>query len=73
MAMKVIVYWVTKDEKSIAAIRKYFGLPAYTTVNGWTPGTIDSKDIPMFEETAHRGFIRYREMDWTFNGVTYSW
>lgn len=73
MAVKVIIYWLTNDEVAIAAIRKHFNLPIYTTLNGWTPGEISEKDKPMFEETARRGFFRYRRMEWTFNGVTYSW
>ena len=70
---KVIVYWLTKDDDAIANIRKYFNLPTYTTVNGWTPGMIESKDMQMFEETARRGFFRFMRMEWTYNGATYSW
>lgn len=73
MAVKVIIYWVTKDAEAIAAIRKHFGLPKYTTVNGLTPGAIEDKDMSMFEETARRGFFRYQKAEWTFNGATYSW
>lgn len=71
--MKVVIYWVTKDESAIAAIRNYFKLPKYTTLNGQTPGEIETKDIPMFEETSRRGFFRYQKKDWTFSGATYSW
>lgn len=73
MAVKVVIYWVTKDESAIAAIRKHFKLPKYTTLNGQTPGEIEPKDMPMFEETARRGFFRYQRTEWTFNGATYSW
>lgn len=73
MAVKVVIYWVTKDWDAIAAIRKHFNLPKYTTINGQTPGAIEEQDMPMFEETARRGFFRYRETEWTFNGTTYSW
>jgi len=73
MAVKVVIYWVTRDEQAIAAIRKHFGLPKYTTVNGHTPGEIETKDMPMFEETARRGFFRYQKREWTFNGATYAW
>lgn len=69
----VIIYWLTKSDTAIAAIRKHFKLPKYTTLNGWTPGTIEEKDMPMFEETARRGFFRYIEKEWTYNGATYSW
>lgn len=70
---KVLVYWLTKDDDAIANIRKYFNLPIYITVNGWTPGKIEQKDMQMFEETARRGFFRFIRKEWTFNGVTYSW
>lgn len=73
MAVKVVIYWVTKDVEAIEAIRAHFGLPRYTTVNGWTPGAIEDKDMQMFEETARRGFFRYHKTEWTFNGATYSW
>lgn len=70
---KVLVYWLTKDEEAIAHIRKYFNLPAYTTVNGLTPGKIERKDMEMFEETARRGFFRFMRKEWSYNGATYSW
>lgn len=73
MAVKVVIYWVTKDAEAIAAIRKHFKLPKYTTVNYQTPGAIEEKDMPIFEETARRGFFRYQRTEWTFNGATYSW
>lgn len=73
MAIKVVVYWLTKDKAAIESIRKYFKLPKYTTVNGHTPGAIEEKDMPMFEETARRGFFRYHQIEWIFNGSTYSW
>ena len=73
MAIKVIVYWLTRDDESIVAIRKYFNLPKYTTLNGWTPGMIEPEDMQMFEETARRGFFRFLRKEWTFNGATYSW
>lgn len=70
---KVLVYWRTKDDDAIAHIRKYFNLPNYTTLNGWTPGKIQRKDMAMFEECARRGFFHFRRKEWTYNGVTYSW
>lgn len=73
MAVKVVVFWITKDREAIAAIRKHFGLPNYTTLNGQTPGAIEEADMPMFDETARRGFLAYKETEWTFNGSTYSW
>lgn len=73
MAIKVIIYWITKDEASIAAIRKHFNIPKYTTINGHSPAEIDENLIPVLDETARRGFLSYREQDWTFNGLSYSW
>lgn len=73
MAVKVIIYWRTRNPATIASIRQYFGLPDYTTVNGWSPGEIRDRDMAIFEETARRGFLGYRKQSWTFNGATYTW
>lgn len=73
MAVKVLIYWLTKDNEAIRLIRKHFNIPKYTTINGWNPAGIDEEDMEMFEETARRGFFRYRRTEWTFNGASYSW
>lgn len=73
MAVRVIVYWRTRNDKTIEAIRNRFRLPRYVTLNGWTPGAIEESDMSVFEETARRGFIRYMRKEWKFNGYTYSW
>lgn len=73
MAIKVVIRWATRDEAAIEAIRNHFKLPRYTTLNGWTPGLIEDKDMPMFEETASRGFFTYQETEWHYNGTSYSW
>lgn len=73
MAIKVLIYWLTANERTIEAIRKRFNVPRYSTLNGWTPAEIAETDIEVFKETAKRGFIRYRKEEWTFNGHTYSW
>ncbi len=73
MEVKIAVRWLTEDPEAIAHIRKYFKLPSYTTVNGWTPGTLRKADREMFEECARRGFFNFMEVDWTYNGATYSW
>lgn len=73
MSVKVIVRLVTSDKEAIAAIRKRFSLPDYNTINGWTPGEITEEDMPVFQETARRGFLSYRIVDWVSDGKTYSW
>lgn len=73
MAIKVVIRWATRDEAAIEAIRSHFKLPRYTTLNGWTPGLIEDKDMPMFDETARRGFFTYQETEWQFNGNSYTW
>lgn len=73
MAVKIVIHWQTRDEDAIRAIRRYFNLPNYTTLNGWTPGKIEQKDMKMFEEAAMRGFFRFVKKEWTYNGATYSW
>ena len=71
MEIKVIVYWLTKDKESIAAIRKYFGMPDYTTVNGLTPAEIKPEDNEMFEECARRRFFGIIRQKWCKNGDQY--
>ncbi len=71
--MKIVLKWCTKDEEAIAAIRKRFNLPKYTTINGFTPGTLEQEDKAVFDECVNRGFFTYREADWQFNGLSYSW
>lgn len=71
--IKLVVYWNTRDENIIKRIRKRFGMPTYTTINGWTPAEILEEDMPLLEETARRGFISIlRHLKWCKNGGTYS-
>lgn len=70
---KLVIKWNTSDSKAIEAIRKRFGIPTYTTVNGFTPAILPAQDLAMFEETARRGYFNYRRVEWTFNGTSYSW
>ena len=73
MEMKIIVRWRTRDEESIAHIRRRFGFPSYTTLNGWTPGLLKAEDKESLDDYVTFGFLTYRQADWSFNGVTYSW
>lgn len=73
MAVKVVIRWITRDEGAILKIRDFFGLPTYTTLNGFTPGLIEDSKIEMFKETAQRGFFSFNLTEWTFNGKSYSW
>lgn len=68
---KVIVRWATKDGAAIAAIRKRFKMPDYTTVNGWTPAEIKPADREVFEECARRGFFSIIREKWCKNGGQY--
>lgn len=71
--IKLVVCWSTKDEETIRRIRQRFGMPKYTTINGWTPAEILEEDMPLLEETARRGFISIlRHIKWCKNGGTYS-
>ena len=69
---KLLVNWVTMDESAIAAIRKRFNIPRYTTLNGFSPAEISDEDMPVLEETARRGFIRIMHKKWCKNGGTIS-
>lgn len=71
MAIKIIVRWATRDEEAIAAIRRRFNLPSYTTLNGWTPAEIKPEDMAVFEECACRGFFGIIRQKWRKNGDQY--
>ena len=73
MKVKVKVRWLTRSEPTIQRIRERFGMPRYTTLNGWTPAEIAEADMELLQETARRGFIYVEPADWRFNGQTYSW
>lgn len=71
--IKLVVCWKKSDAATIKRIRQRFGMPTYTTVNGWTPAEILEEDMPLLEETARRGFISIlRHVKWCKNGGTYS-
>lgn len=70
---KIVIYWLTNNRDAIKRIRERFGIPAYTTVNGQTPAVLKSEDKAVFDETARRGYFTYRHIDWSFNGLSYSW
>ncbi len=72
MKEQLWVRWTTRDEEAIKQIRKYFGMPRYTTLNGFTPCEIDSKDMAMLKETAKRGFLSIINEKWCKNGETFS-
>ena len=71
--MKVVLRGQTRDEAAVQAIRRRFGLPSYTTLNGETPGDIGQADKDIFDECVRRGFFTYRPTEWSFNGKSYSW
>lgn len=71
MAEKLVIRWATRDKASIAAIRKRFNIPSYTTVNGWSPVEIESEDMELFEECSRRGFYGIIRVKWCKNGGQY--
>lgn len=66
------VRWVTRDENTIERIRRRFGIPRYTTLNGFSPAEIQDEDMEILEETARRGFISIFREKWCKNGGTFS-
>lgn len=70
---KTVIRWGTKDEKSINLIRLRFGIPEYTTLNGYSPVLLKAEDREVFEETARRGFFSFLKAEWTFSHGVYSW
>lgn len=71
MAIKFVIRWATIDKETIAAIRKQFEMPSYTTLNGLTPCEIKPEDKSMFEECARRGFFGILPQKWCKNGAQY--
>ena len=66
------IKWLTRDPVAIVAIRKRFGIPQYTTINGWSPAEIRPEDLEMFEETRCRGFFSIMDYKWCKNGGTFA-
>lgn len=71
--IKLTISWHTKNAESIQLIRERFNIPRYTTVNGWTPCEIKPEDMPIFEETARRGYFSILHKPWERVGNTYTW
>lgn len=67
----MVIRWNAKDSDAIAAIRKRFDMPEYTTVNGWTPCEIKQEDKSLFEECIRRGFFSVLRQKWRKNGGQY--
>lgn len=65
---QVIVNWKTKDKEAIRLIRERFNMIPFTTVNGLSPADITDEDMPLFEETAKRGFFSFRFQKWCIKG-----
>lgn len=70
---KLTINWHTRNAEAIRLIRERFKIPSYTTVNGWTPCEIAPEDMPMFEETARRGYFSILRRPWKRVGDTYTW
>lgn len=71
--IKIVIRWRTRDEEKIDRIRLRFGLPGYTTLNGFTPGYLHAKDRELVEECVRRGFLTFQEREWSVSGNVYSW
>lgn len=68
---RVLIRWITRDREAIDAIRKHFGFPEYTTVNGVTPAEIRPEDKEMIGECERRGFFGIIHEKWCKNGEHY--
>ena len=53
------IYWTCSREARLR-ICKRFRISVYLTINGETLANIHPSDIPLFLETAHRGFFKLR-------------
>lgn len=70
--MKFTIKWNTRDAAIIRKIRERFNIPAYITVNGWSPAEIAEEDMELFQETAKRGFFTILTQKWFKNGVHFT-
>ncbi len=67
----MVIRWITRDPGKMERIRRRFGIPAYTTLNGLSPCTVREEDMEVFRETARRGFFAVMPLKWCKNGGTF--
>lgn len=71
-SQNITIKWLTRDEGAKRKIRERFGIPDYTTLNGWSPVYLKQEDLPLFEETRNRGFFTVLPVKWWQNGVHFT-
>lgn len=71
--MKCVVYWKKCAPDAIEAIRKKFGIPHYTTINGESPCEVDDEQLELLKECERRGFLQIRNKKWCKNGEVFVW
>lgn len=71
---RCVVYWHNRvSPEAIEAIRKKFGIPHYTTVNGESPCEVDDEQMALLRECERRGFLAIRQKKWCKNGDQFIW
>ena len=56
----VVIYWQTRNRKTIQAIAEKFNLSASMSINRETECVISNDDLPLLREYEERGFIQLR-------------
>lgn len=73
MKTKCVVYWHKCDPAAIESIRKKFGIPNYTTVNGESPCEVDEEQMKLLKRCESIGFLSVRMKKWCKNGGVFVW
>ena len=66
--MRLTVKWRTRNPTSIQKIRAKFGIPDYTTINGWSPVEIAEHDMPVLRECVRLRFLVIVPYTWRKDG-----
>lgn len=57
----IVIYWQTRNRKTIQAIVERFNLSANMSINRETECVISNDDLPLLRECEERGFIQLRK------------
>lgn len=56
----IVIYWQTRNKKTIQAIAEKFNLSLSMSINRETECVISNDDLPLLREYEERGFIQLR-------------
>lgn len=56
------IYWKTRDRDMIRSIRRFFGWPVYSSINGMQTVNIRDEHMEVFRKTEERGHFETRHL-----------